>query len=65
MGQIMVKYYDFARENGGLPVLMKLAMKTTVPSTRAVELPDSPEAIAKIKAALKEILPDKAIPDLN
>lgn len=61
----MAKYYDFAKQNGGLPVLMKLAMKTTVPSTRAMELPDTPESLSKVRTALQEILPGQTIPEMR
>lgn len=65
MGDILVRYYEFAKQNGGLPAAMKLAMKTTMPSTRAAEAPDTPEAIAKVRAALQEILPGQSVPNLH
>ncbi len=55
MGDKLVAYYEFIRENGGMQEKMRLAMQTGVPSTKAAEAPDSPENIEKFKAAIKEI----------
>ena len=40
----------------GLPVKMRLAMKTGIPSDKAVNEPDSPENLAKFYAAAKEVI---------
>lgn len=55
MAAKLLKFYDLAKEAGGLPVQMRLAMATGIPSTKAGEQPDSPELVAKFKAAYKEI----------
>lgn len=55
MAAKLMKFYDLAKEAGGLPVQMRLAMATGVPSTKAGEQPDSPELIAKFKTAFKDI----------
>ena len=55
MAAKLMKFYDLAKETGGLPIQMRLAMATGVPSTKAGEEPDSPELMAQFKAAFKEI----------
>ncbi len=55
MGEKLVKYYDFARQSGGPATTMRLAMKTGVPSTKAADVPDSPENVQKFKDAIKEL----------
>ena len=54
MGQQLQKLYEFAKTAGGLPVQMRVAMKTGVPSAKAAETPDTPDLIAKAKAVIKE-----------
>jgi hypothetical protein len=54
MGEKLQKLYDFAKANGGLPVQMRIAMKTGVPSANAASTPDTPELIAKAKEVIKE-----------
>ena len=56
MGAKLMQYYDFATQNGGLPVKMRLAMKTGIPSEKAKDEPDSPDNLAKFYAAAKEII---------
>ncbi|MBN2294146.1 MAG: hypothetical protein JXM70_17095 [Pirellulales bacterium] len=56
MGAKLVQYYDLADKKGGLPVKMRLAMKTGIPSNNAQVEPDSPENLAKFYAAAKEII---------
>ena len=55
MAAKLAKFYDLAKEAGGLPVQMRLAMATGIPSTKAGQEPDSPENVAKFKAAFKDI----------
>lgn len=55
MGQKLLKFYELVKTEGGLQLQMRLAMKTGLPSTKASTEPDSPENIAKFKAAFKEI----------
>ncbi len=55
MGEKLQKFYEFAGQNGGMTAQMRLAMKTLISSDKAGNSPDSPENIAKFKAAIKEI----------
>lgn len=55
MGQKLVKIFEFAAANGGTATQMRVAMKTGVSVTKAGTEPDSPELIAKLRAAVKEI----------
>jgi len=55
MGEILRKFYEFANQNGGTTAQMRLAMKTLIPSDKAISSPDSPENIDKFKTAIKEI----------
>lgn len=55
MAARLLQFYDLAKETGGLTIQMRLAMTTGIPSTKAGGEPDSPENIAKFKAAFKEI----------
>jgi hypothetical protein len=41
---------------------MRLAMKTTVPSSKAAAEPDSPEMLQKFQDVLKDIFVDQVIP---
>ncbi len=56
------KYYDYARDKGGVPLVVKLAMKTCITSAIVDELPDTPENIDKVRKALTELLPGVTIP---
>lgn len=55
MGQRLVKLFDFARDAGGATAPMRVAMKTMITAAKAGTEPDSPENIAKVRAAVKEI----------
>jgi len=55
MGQKLTKFYDLMKAEQGLQGQMRLAMKTSCASPKAATEPDSPENIAKFKAAFKEI----------
>ena len=55
MGQKLTKFYDLMKAEQGLQGQMRLAMKTACSSQKAATEPDSPENIAKFKAAFKEI----------
>ena len=52
MGQQLVELYKQAEAKGGLTARTRMAMKTTVPSARAMEVPDDPEIIAKAREVL-------------
>ena len=55
MGQKLLKYYDAIKVEGGFQAQMRLAMRTGASSTKAAELPDSPDILQKFKDAFKEI----------
>lgn len=55
MGQKLLKFYELVTAEGGMPLKMRLAMKTGIASNVADKAPDSPENIAKFKAVFKEI----------
>ena len=56
MGVKLTQYFSLADQKGGLPVKMRLAMKTGMPSDKAASEPDSPENLAKFYQAAKDIL---------
>ena len=62
MGEKMMKYYHYAKEKGGIQAQMRLAMKTALPSSKAVSEPDTPEILKKFHEQLKEILNDPNVP---
>lgn len=55
MGATLVKLYKFAEDNGGVTAKMRLAMITAISSQKASSTADTPELIAKFKAAIKQI----------
>lgn len=55
MGNILMSYYDKANAKGGLGAQVKLAMITKIASSKAMELPDSPENIKIFEDAMKQI----------
>ena len=55
MGQKLLKFYELVQEEAGFVAKTRLAMKTNVPSVKAATEPDTPEMVAKFKAAFKEI----------
>lgn len=55
MGKRLMQYYDYAKNNGGMVVQMRLAMKTGVASDKAESSPDSPELLAKFEQVAKEL----------
>ncbi len=54
MGAKLVKLYEFAKQNGGLQLTMRIAVKTGVPSKNAAGVPDTPDLIEKAKAVIKD-----------
>lgn len=56
MGAKLVAYYQLAKETGGLPMQMRLAMKTLMPTEKATAAPDSPENLEKFYLAAKEVI---------
>lgn len=55
MGNVLTTFYNKANEKGGLGAQVKLAMITKIASSKAAELPDSPENIKIFEDALKQI----------
>ena len=55
MGERILKYIGWVGSEGGLPMKMRLAMKTMVPSDKAKVIPDSSDVIAKFHSAAKEL----------
>ena len=55
MAQQLVKLYQFARAAGGATAPMRLAMKTMISADKAASVPDTPENLAKVRAAIREI----------
>ena len=55
MGQQLLQFYETAKQKGGVSAQMRLPMKTGVSSDKANDTPDSPDLVAKFKAALAEI----------
>jgi len=56
MGKQLAKYYDYAKEQGGLVARMRLAMKTGMPPEKAAQVEDTPEVVERFKRILSEIL---------
>lgn len=55
MGQRLLKLYEFARSAGGATAAMRLAMKTVISVEKAAAADDSPENVARVSAAIKEL----------
>ncbi|MEZ4223326.1 MAG: hypothetical protein R3B13_20440 [Polyangiaceae bacterium] len=56
MGAKLVKYYQYAKEQGGVKAKMRLVMVTTMAEYDAEAAPDSPELVAKFRTKLADIL---------
>jgi hypothetical protein len=61
-GGKLVRYYEFAKEQGGLPLVIRLAARTNITSVAAATLPDTPENLNLVRNALEELLPGKSVP---
>ena len=55
MGARLVKFYEQAKAKGGVPAMVKLAIKTRLPSVLAESTPDTPEIIRVFEQALKDL----------
>ncbi len=55
MGAKLLKAFDLVKDEGGVQLQMRLAMKAGLSSAKAGGEPDSPENIQKMEAALKEV----------
>lgn len=58
------RYFEFARQKGGIHLLVKLAGRTNITSTAAQTLPDDPARVNLVRSALVELLPGVEIPTL-
>ena len=56
MGKELVKIFDAVAKSGGLTERMRISMAANIPSTKAAEMPDTPENINKLKAAYRQVL---------
>jgi hypothetical protein len=56
MGVKLQRYYELVEKSGGLPMKMRLAMKTSIPSTKAMSEPDSAENLERFYRAVLEIV---------
>lgn len=56
MGEKLTKGFDAVKKEGGLKLAMRLAMKSGMSEQKAASEPDSPENVAKMEAALKEVI---------
>ena len=55
MGAKLEKLFEFAMENGGLATRMRVSMMSAIPSATAGSVEDSPENVAKLRNAIKEV----------
>lgn len=55
MGATLVKYYDLVEAARGRTGMVELAKATKIGSLIAASTPDSPENLAKFKAAVRQI----------
>jgi hypothetical protein len=55
MGTILNSYYDKAAAKGGLNAQIKLAMITKISSSKATDLPDSPENLKIFEDAFAQL----------
>lgn len=55
MARQLIKLFEFARAAAGPTASMRLAMKSMVSAEKAATLPDTPETVAKVRAAIREI----------
>ena len=55
MAEKMVAFYEEAKRIGNLKAMMRMALLTKIPSSRAESEPDTPENIALFEKALAEI----------
>lgn len=62
MGDRLAKYFDYAKEKGGLQVRMRLAMKSGISHEKAKAMPDDQPTLDKLHAVLVEILNDPNVP---
>ncbi|MDM8514819.1 hypothetical protein QUF76_01375 [Desulfobacterales bacterium HSG16] len=56
MGQKIFRAFEIIHNNFGLYERMRISMISNIPSSTSKEIPDSPENISKMEAAIKEVL---------
>lgn len=61
-GGRLKKYFDFARDRGGVVLTAKLAVKTCINTHMVAAVPDTAENVAKVRKALVELLPGVDVP---
>jgi hypothetical protein len=65
MGEKIVKYYELAKEKGGLAMMMKLSFKTCLTQKKAPLEEDTPALVKQFYDALCELTDnDPSIPRL-
>ena len=55
MGKLLLGMYDEAKKIGGLSAQIKLAVHTKLPSSKAAEVPDSPENVSLFRESLNKL----------
>ncbi|MBN1273147.1 MAG: hypothetical protein JXB26_12830 [Candidatus Aminicenantes bacterium] len=61
MGKQLLKFYDIAKEKGGVEARMRLAMLSGIPPNRAAEIEDTEELISRFEKILSTIIKGKAL----
>jgi hypothetical protein len=62
MGQKLKEIYDFVRDRGKFIDVMRLAMVTKITRPEAMEIPDDPDMVSKVRMAAMFILETDDIP---
>ena len=55
MGDKIVAYFEKAKSIGGIKGLMRMALITKITLKQAATVPDTPEVLKLVEAAMKEI----------
>lgn len=55
MGEKLTKLFDFVKEKGGAAAQGRLAFQTGLSAKKAADEADTPELVAKVSEAAKEI----------
>ncbi len=55
MAEQLLRLFQLCERSGGLPAKMRLAMRTGITQATAAVSPDSPEVVARVAAAVREI----------
>jgi hypothetical protein len=65
MGLILKQAYDYVTMKAGFKGRLRLTVMTGIPSSRAAEIPDEKEIVARFKVATAEILGENVSPFQN